>query len=265
MGKRTTTTEVVETGGGSRWLGVALVVVVVGAVLALAARWRGEARSAGLVADSLAAVADSATREVTALAGLGDTVRAWQRRALQTERERDALDRRLRLETAARSTAEVALRAVRDSVTAETTADTADVRTGRFSLHQEPVSVSVEVRMPPPPAPGVAVIEATVDPIPLAVRVGCRDAEPARSAWVTWTGPEWVQVDLRDVQADPDACNPPASIGVTSRSDVAAWPFVATGALAAFAPRGRVFDGLAGGALGWGVHWLWDKVPALFR
>ena len=212
--------------------------------------WRGRVADAGLVVDSMQVAVDVA-REVTALAHrqLGDSTRAWQRRTEQHALEQDALERQLRIEARARVSAEARVRALQDSATAPVTVGAGDVRSARWTIHQPPFQVEASAELPPPPARGTLQVNVALDPLPLTVRLGCRDGAVVPQAWAVVTGPEWATLELGTVEQVPGICG-----GVVALPSyrVPAWAPAVAGALGAFSARRNVLDGLVGATVGWG-------------
>jgi hypothetical protein len=183
--------------------GVAATVALCAALYGKYLHTAAQLRDALLYTDSLQAAADT-TRLVYA-----DSVRLFERRAIQQDQRADALDRDLGRERRAR----VALVAQVESLqTTATTTPTyrADTATANFIVTSPPYHAKVDVVVPPPPTPATLELAITLDPAPVEVRLGCGPASNGlRPATVLVAPPSWLDIDLTLVEQDPDVCQSP--------------------------------------------------------
>lgn len=183
--------------------GVAAAVALCAALYGKYLHTAAQLRDALLHTDSLQAAADT-TRLVYA-----DSLRLFERRAIQQEQRADDLDRDLGRERRAR----VALVAQVESL--QTTATTtpvyrADTATAAFDVTAPPYHAQVDVVIPPPPSPALLDLAVTLDPAPMEVRLGCGPSvNGLRPATVAVIPPPWLDVDLTQVEQDPDVCQSP--------------------------------------------------------
>ena len=193
----------------------ALTLVLVGTVAMLqrdrlAVRRRYAA--AALRADSLEAAAD--TTRAVALRTLGDSQRAWQRRAVQRPQPSDALDRELRLQRVALTELHAEVRGLRAELASRDTVgeDSLGVRRATFAVDSTPYRGSVNVALPASGGRGSLRLDLRIDPAPIGLRVGCgpANADGIRPAAVTATGPRWLSVTLDRVEQEPGLCRSPA-------------------------------------------------------
>lgn len=183
---------------------------------------RAERDAALLRVDSAEAAADT-TREVL-LAALGDHARWFERRAVQVRGDvRDSLSAELERVTRAHARLEVRFDSVAADVTAaapaEELGDSLDTRTATWDVRRPPVRAIVQVWVPKPPADPRLRFTASVDPVPMSVRVGC-NAAPAeggiRPATVSVTTPPWAEVRVVGASQSADVCNPHLSVTAPS-------------------------------------------------
>ena len=186
-----------------RWL------VALGLFLAMALairHYQSVARSNGLRADSLEAVADT-TRLLATRAG-----DVWARRLLQSELKADSLDKALKLKPKVVIRTEVVVDTLREYVTAPVIGDS--IRFAQFHVRRDPFTVDADVILPPPPDNGSLSVRVALDPFTLGVRVGCGPRTGGvRSATATVEAPPWASISLDRVQGTPDVCNPKGSSG----------------------------------------------------
>lgn len=198
---------------------IGIAVLVLGALLWLQtcrlADAKADARRAGFSVDSLEAVNDTTRTALLSAQDssrlLGDSLAIAQRRAVQAEQRRDALDRALGVERIATARLSARVASLTTTVTSsEPTRVTEDSVRATFTKRQPPYTVTADVALPLTPAPGRLSLSIGLDPIPLEVRPSCgpRNAQGVRSAQWTVTGPAWATFTLADVQQDPELCNP---------------------------------------------------------
>jgi hypothetical protein len=203
---------------------------------------RNHTTAAALAADTLQASADT-TRDIHIdVAGLGDSLRASQRRAIQVAQRADALDRSLGLERVARDSLRVTITRLQarvrgDSVFSDSTsADStnvggtfgggtygerraalrgaergtraADERRAAFDLRSAPYTVHADVALPPPPDAGRMDVRVDLDTLALEIRIGCgvANATGVRPASVSAVAPKWATVRLDRVEQAPGVC-----------------------------------------------------------
>ena len=190
----------------ARITGLILLIVLVVAAL----RWRAQLRDLALHADSLEAAADRTTQ--LALKASRDRS-VWRRRAIQTELQRDALDRELNQSSVAR--ADLALTV--DRLTAQLASagsvqsDAGDsVRRAHFDLRRAPYTVSADAQLPRAPAPGRLDLAIALDTARLSARVGCGPRGPGgvAPASLTVQGPPWLTVGIDTIRTATDVCSP---------------------------------------------------------
>ena len=172
---------------------------------------RSEERAAraALVRDTLEAAQDT-TRVLPLIGALGDSLRAVERRAVQTAQRSDELDRLLKRERVVRDRLEATIAELRISAVAETVfvADGDSVRHATFDVRQAPYTVHAEVALPRAPLPGQLDLRAEMDTLALDVGVGCGSAGTAgvRPASVSVVAPSWASVRLGRVEQAPEVC-----------------------------------------------------------
>lgn len=186
------------------WL-IPVVLLLAGTYLGLwglAQHYKRQAVAGAFRADSLIAINDTTHRlTLGALDGA-------MRRAVQVKRERDSLDRKLKLTTVALATARLAIRGV-DTLTLGTTDTVAAGAAAHFEMDQTPFHVKTDVVIPPPPDTARMRLRIRLDTAALAVRTLCatkrvRGVYPASILFVT---PPWLAVTLDTAQVTPLACN----------------------------------------------------------
>ncbi len=168
-----------------------------------------DAHAAGLVRDSLEAVADTLRIHVLDV----DSARTVaERRATQVEVERDAVDELLRTERRARARAELRVAQLETEVSTPVSIDTLrpDVRLVDTRIRQEPFTVRIRGEVPPAPLDARFRVSVALDPAPIAVGVHCGPAGESgiRPARVSITTPAWLQVVELEPEVDPGTCNP---------------------------------------------------------
>lgn len=187
----------------SRMIVPVLLVAVIGAMGWMLRSKHMQLRTATLVTDSIAAVADT-TRLVA--------VDTWQRRALQAEIERDSLDLALDTRPVVQSVAQVQIDTVFIDGDSNVEVDEFDVRRVSFDVRQEPVTATVAVTVPPPPDTAHLNMTTTIDPIPINMHIVCSiidDGGGVHAASVRVEGPPWADIGLENLVTEPDVCSPP--------------------------------------------------------
>ena len=164
-------------------------------------RTKNELRSARLTSDSLQAVAET---QVTQLRG---NLRIVQRQVVQTQLQRDSLDRLLRAKRpVSRVGAVVTIRSV-DTVLVGEAADSTG-RQATFEAYHPPYSIVAQASLPIPPETPQLRLAIRLDTIPLGLRLGCTPGKGIQSAYAAITSPIWAQVNLVALTQDPLVCNP---------------------------------------------------------
>lgn len=190
---------------------VAILVLALGLQTCRLRDSQGSARDNWFRADSFAAVADS-TRRISERAErlLGIAVQGYERRIVQEEQKRDALDKALKRERAANAVLTLRIKGV-DTIFAANVTEVDSVRIGVFGLRQAPFTVKGSVRLPPPPRPGDVNLQIEVDPLRMNIRLGChpKDNQGFRRASVFVSLPAWAQAGIDTVSQSREVCNPP--------------------------------------------------------
>ena len=144
---------------------------------------------------------------------LGDTLQLFERKVVQVQQHRDALDRALRTERIAR----YAMLATVDSfhrapIAAEQQATRGSVRRAVFTVRDAPYEVHAEAELPADPDTATLVLRIRLDPVPLRVRLSCgaADANGIRAASIGAEAPPWAAVRFDKVEQSPDLCASPA-------------------------------------------------------
>lgn len=196
-------------------LGTGILSAIAGALVVLSiatARENDLRRDAGLIRDSLEASRDTTRRVAMALSVLGQGTQLLQRRAIQTQLERDSLDRALKQERKARAELAVTVRPVDTTVTAPVVVHEEGTHLAVFAYRATPFTVLDSVWVPPAPDLARSSIRIRLDSIPLSTRIGCgapvRQNNGIRPALVNVTVPEWANLDIRHAETSPDVCNP---------------------------------------------------------
>lgn len=236
-----------------------LAAIAIGIVL----KAQAQTRTALLRVDSLQAAMD--TTRLVVVTALGDSIQAWERRAVQQEIAHDALAEDLQLSERARAASEVRVRALRASVGAEVVVQPDGDRHASFRVRQEPYTVLANVTLPAPPEDGRLSVSVFLDSLRLTTRVGCREVDGgAAQAVVVITGPEWVTLDIQDPQTDPSVCNPPAPLSaVLPQGGGRAVSHIVGGALAGGVAGRDLVSVIAGGGVGFLVHRITAWLPWL--
>lgn len=162
-------------------------------------------RDQALRADSLQAAADTA-RQV-AMAALGDSVTAFQRRIVQIELQRDSVDAELQSRPVIRLPARVVVDTLRMVDTVDFEPPSSDTLV-RWSGRDGPFSIVGHVALTDRPVR--AVVEANVaqvDPINVGVRVTCEDRPGINAASVLLTADPPFALVPGQPEASPEVCN----------------------------------------------------------
>jgi hypothetical protein len=229
----------------TEWGGIGIValvlVLLIGVEHHIATVWHGRAVDADTAAANVTARTDT-THAVPGLSAtdstalhLGDSLHVVTRLVQQARQERDAADRALatsRAATAALSARVDSLHAVIASAEPVTT-DSANARHATFLQRDVPYTVRADVTLPAPPAAGTLALTVALDPIRLAVHLGCGAADVVgiRAARVTVTAPAWAAVSADTVSQDPGVCNAAALTHASTAPRAEKWwhPIVALG------------------------------------
>lgn len=175
--------------------------------------------------DSLEAVLDT-QRVVT------DGVHTWaSQRIVQANLERDALNKKLRSESALRAQISAQLDSVRGSgtVSAEPDEDPDDgVQEYEFTDYEKPFSVAMNMSVNVLSEEMEVEWSVKPDPISLAIRVECSRPRPngVRPASLLVEAPKFFVVRVAEVQQDPMVCNAPL---VAEPRDQRKWLWIGTG------------------------------------
>ncbi|HVT39895.1 MAG TPA: hypothetical protein VHE78_12670 [Gemmatimonadaceae bacterium] len=196
---------------------------------------QNRAARSGLAADSMQAARDTTRRiyyiDAAVLAAaradaarIGDSLRLFERRAVQALQRADALDRALGLERVARHRLEAMVVGLRRQVVTDSvhSSGSDSLRHAVFDVRHAPYSVHAEVTLPRPPASGLMAVRVDLDTIRLEVRVGCGKAAPngVPPARVNVVSPAWAKIGLSRVEQSPGVCAAP---GATAASGRRAW------------------------------------------
>jgi hypothetical protein len=141
---------------------------------------------------------------------LGDSIRGWERRAVQETQRADALDKALKRERAANVALTVTVPEVSTTAPILSTSDSGDIRRGKFQIRQEPFTVSGAIELPKPPGDGKLDMNIALDPLRLNLRLQCGAKGPQglRPATAAVFGPSWASIGLDTVSQTREVCNP---------------------------------------------------------
>ena len=132
---------------------------------------------------------------------------------MQAAEKRDAIDRALGRERAARYEATAVVDSLERLVSAtDSVARDAsrEVRAAKFDVRQEPYTIVAEVEVPPPPDSARLRVKVAVDAIPIEARVTCAEIFEGSSAEAVSVGtPAWVNVKIGTVAQSPEVCAVP--------------------------------------------------------
>lgn len=213
----------------------ALVAGLACAVLAVATIGVQEHKIHGLEADgaqlALKETNDSAARaktvEISAVPAIaraaGDSSHVFQRLAVQTAQQPDAVDRALRMTRLALDSANFridSLQRVVASNASVTEDSTSHVRRASFNLRQAPYTVAAAVELPAAPDTARLDLRIKLDSIPVVARLSCAPANERgiRAAAIEAQTPRWAAVSFTHVEQSPDLCASPALAGSGRRS-----------------------------------------------
>ena len=172
---------------------------------AYAARRATVYRDQAFRADSVAAANDTARALV--LATLDSSTTAWALRIVQTELERDSLDRELDARPVIRVAAGIRVDTLRMTDTVDAIQeDTVEVYA--FTGSDGPFSFRGDARLFPDRAGIFRVAVAMTEPVPVHVRVTCGREAGVRSASVLLTADHPFSVVPASVEQAPHICNP---------------------------------------------------------
>jgi hypothetical protein len=135
--------------------------------------------------------------------------RTYQRLSEQHEIERDALDRRLKQESAFRARVEVTLKRIEARIQADTVTRDGNVFTIPFIHDETPFHITGSTSVDTEAMSGHTDLAVSVDPITLGVRVGCQRSGAVNAATVNVSTPGWLTAKLDSVTSEPRVCNPP--------------------------------------------------------
>ncbi len=190
---------------------LAVVVLICGYLYVQTLDARDRAREADLRADSTAAANDT-TRLVFegTISGLKDSVKVFQRRAVQSELEKDDLDRMLGEESVARVNAELTIANLVAHLSGDSvTVDEDDVRSSTFFHETDLFSLVADIRLPPPPAEGIGDFNVTFKPFNIHARLTCKDSDTdIKEASLIFATPPDINLVLTDIEQEPWICNP---------------------------------------------------------
>lgn len=199
------------TKNGLRLLAVTAVVLFCGYMYAQANDARDKAREAALRADSIGAALDT-TRLVYSgeIEGLKGEVSVWQRRAIQTEVEKDALDRELGEESVARANAELTIANLEAQLSGDpVSVDEDDVRSSTFLYETDLLSLVADIRLPPPPDAGIGDFNVTFKPFNIHARLTCKESDTdIKKASLIFATPPNINLVLTNLVQEPWICNP---------------------------------------------------------
>lgn len=188
--------------------GLMAYVTVAAVIVAVASQIGGHnsrvQRDAALMARDSVEAANDTTRKFL----LGELV-GWQRRAVQTELERDELDRRLKIESAFRSKVELAIKRLDAKIPADTVmiGETGAIVVP-FAYREKPYTLDGTMNVSADTQRAVLDIHITLDTAKLEVRVGCSN-HPVSQATVNVSTPSWLTTRLDSVVSETRVCNPP--------------------------------------------------------
>lgn len=191
-------------------IGVAIVLNAV--FLLVAVKYtRAQVRNADLYADSVVAANDTA--RLVWLATLGDTINAYQRRVIQTEIERDALDDELEARPVVRLSAGIKIDTLRFVDTVFVALETeSGGRLFNWEAKDGPFTVNASATIE---QDWSSVFRARVfqtDSITIGMRIGCADGPSSiKTATILMTAPDPLSLVPGKLLQDPDVCNSPSS------------------------------------------------------
>jgi len=189
---------------------IAVLIVFSGVTCFRLNRAQAAGRAQAFKADSAIAVNDT-TRAVNEKAKkvLGDSIAGVERRAWQSEIQRDALDLALRRVTAAMTNIIASVKDLKAVGTGKVSESPAGIRTAHFDIDSVPYHAKADVTLPAPPQSGTIALTVKLDAAKLGVRIQCGKAKDAgvRPATVTVSTPQWLTAEIDSSQFSPDVCN----------------------------------------------------------
>lgn len=173
-----------------------------------------DARSARFSADSIAAVADT-TRKLQ-IKMFGDSLSAFERRAVQTKIVADAFDKAVKKISAAVAGITVHIEPQAGSDTSVVVGDANNVRRAEFHVEKTPFVADAKVILPPPPSKGTMDVAFALKPFSLGARIQC--GEPVlgiRPATIAITTPPWMTATIESPKLEQRVCNEEKKGGVS--------------------------------------------------
>lgn len=178
----------------------------VGGILAATIKAR-EYKDQAMEADSIAAAADTA--RLLALSAMDDSTRAYQLRIVQTEIQRDSIDKELKARPVVRVSAGIRIDTLRITDTVQVAVeDTTEVY--EFTGSDGPFAFQGDARLFPDRHGVFNVAVALSEPVPVDVRITCQGNTGVRSASVLLSADDPFSVVPDHVEQDPGICNPPS-------------------------------------------------------
>ena len=198
------------------WLAFALIAAV-GVQTWRLHRAQEQKRQAGIELENAKARVDTLklierlSAKDSAALGLGDSMQVLTRLVVQVKQQRDALDRALEQERAAKIDLTVKIAELRrDSIRSigSVSVDANDVRSARFALYQEPFSFSAIARLPAIGQARLDSLSIRTDTARLSVRLGCGPANVAgvRSAQMSIVASDWLKIGAPAIEQAPEVC-----------------------------------------------------------
>jgi len=166
-------------------------------------------REQAFTADSLAAAQDTA--RLLQLASLNDSIHAYQLRIIQTETERDAIDRELDQTTVALARAKLRVDTIRMIDTVNVPAEINDTtKAYEFAGADGPFAFDGDAQIFYPSWRGVFDVRVNLmRPVPVEARITCGNEPGVRSASLLLTAEDPFSLIPESVTQDPDVCNAP--------------------------------------------------------
>lgn len=186
---------------------ILLTLAAVGTAYANSVRYRDQA----LRADSIEAAADTA--RLLHLAAMDDSTNAWQLRIVQTELQRDSLDRELELRPVVRVSAGLRIDTLRMADTVEVPIILHDtVKVYAFEGNDGPFAFRGDARVFPTDRALFDVRVNLTRPITVDARISCGQEQGIKSASVLLSAEDPFSVVPASVFQDPEICNPSVPI-----------------------------------------------------
>lgn len=160
--------------------------------------------------DTLKTIEHLSAKDSSAL-GLGDSMQVLTQLVVQGRQQRDALDRTLHQERAAKLDLTVKIAELRrDSLKSvgNVVVDANDVRSARFSLYQAPFTLAAIARLPAVGQGRLDSLSIRTDTARLSVRLGCGPANVAgvRSAQMAIVASDWLKISAPAIEQAPEVC-----------------------------------------------------------